>query len=268
MATAAAAGSSCRERTGLLLHYCVPWLEPSCAGGNEVARLGGFGRMLAQVFESVMYFLDRLLGPRTRADELYEVRLKLAAQAGPDVASHAEQQLALRLRQLRENLMDRFDSVQACAHCVRPRSASWPGGHCCSGHTRDLFTDDELAALKLAGTTAAQLIAPRTSHAGCVFRGPRGCSLQAAHRPSLCVRFTCRELQSELDRQGNGPVIAQLQEEIRVQFERFVERRNERQETIRFADLQASLCATKSISERRGPGGRTGTPAAECSRDR
>jgi hypothetical protein len=224
--------------------------------------------MLARVFSSVRYLFDRLRGPRTRAEELCDVRRRLAEQAGPGVASHAEQQLALQLRTLREELVARFATVQACARCVQPRSASWPGGHCCSGHTQALFTDDELAALRLAGTTAAQLRAPHERHAGCVFRGPQGCSLTAAHRPCLCVRYTCRELQSELDRRGDGLATARLQEEIRVRFERFVKLRNERLEANLFAELQASLRLTKSISERRGQGGQTSTPVADCSRDR
>ena len=226
------------------------------------------------------YLFDRLFGSRTRTEELFNVRRRLLEQAGPGVASHAEQQLALRLRTLRETLVARLGVVQACASCVQPRSASWPGGHCCSGHTNNLFTDDELAALKLAGTTAAQLKAPRTSHAGCAFRGPRGCSLDAAHRPCLCVRYACRELQSELHRRGDGPASAQLQEELRVEFERFLARRNERIEANWFAELQASLHSrqtqrshkgltpTKSLSERRDQGGQTGTPATSCSRDR
>jgi hypothetical protein len=187
------------------------------------------------VFVSVKYVFDRLSGPRTRADELYDVRRRLVEQAGPGVASRAEEQLALELRLLREKLGARLGPVEACARCARPRSASWPGGDCCSGHTRDLFTDPELAALKLAGTTPAKLRAPRTRHAGCAFRGPKGCSLEAAHRPCLCVRYTCRELGRELGRRDDGPVSARLLEELRAGFERFVELRNDRLEADLFA---------------------------------
>ena len=184
--------------------------------------------MIARVFVSIKYAFERLSGPRTRADELYDVRRRLVEQAGPRVASHAERQLALELRLLREKLGARLGTVEACAGCARPRSADWPGGGCCSGHTQDLFTDGELAALKLAGTTPARLRAPRARHAGCAFRGPRGCSLEAAHRPCQCVRYMCRELGRELDRRGDGRASARLQEELRAGFERFVELRNER----------------------------------------
>ncbi len=173
---------------------------------------------------------DRLTGPRTRADELREVRRRLEDQAGPGVASRAEEQVAKRLRVLREELSTQVGEVQACADCVRPRSAAWPGGHCCSAYTQNLFTDDELAALKLAGTKPDQLKPPRADHAGCAFRGPRGCSLDTAHRPSLCVRYMCRELQSELCRRNDHAAIARLQEELRVEFERFAQMRQERLE--------------------------------------
>jgi hypothetical protein len=184
--------------------------------------------MLARVLISVMYVLDRLSGPRTRADELRDVRRRLVGAAGPGVAIREEKRLALELRRLRERLGARLGPVEACARCSRPRSASWPGGDCCSGHTPDLFTDHELAALGLAGTTPAHLRAPRAPHAGCAFRGPRGCSLEAAHRPCQCARYMCRALGRELDRRGDGLASARLQEELRAGFERFVELRTER----------------------------------------
>jgi hypothetical protein len=197
--------------------------------------------MLISVLVSLRYFLDRLSGPRTRADELRDVRRRLVEQSGPGIASDAEVQLAQRLRLLRERLVAQFGAVEACGRCMRPRSAYWPGGQCCSGHTQRLFTEHELAALKLAGTTPALLRAPRGEHDGCAFRGPRGCSLGAAHRPCLCVRYTCRELQSELDQRNDIRAITRLQQELRVGFERFVERRQERLDASVFAELRASF---------------------------
>ena len=129
--------------------------------------------------------------------------------------------LALRLRVLREELAARVGEVKACGRCVQPRSVSWPGGHCCSGRTRNLFTDHELLALRLSGTKSAHLKPPRSEHAGCAFRGPHGCSLDTAHRPSLCVRYMCRELQSEIEQRSDAPAIAHLQEKLRVGVERF-----------------------------------------------
>ena len=160
---------------------------------------------------------------------------------GPDVTGAAEAQLALHLRQLREELMARIGPVKSCAHCVQPQSTTWPGGFCCSGHTEALFTDHELAALRLAGTTAAALTPPRAHQAGCVFRGPKGCSLKVAHRPCLCVRFVCGELRRELDQRGNCAAIVRLQNELRVTFDRVVQQRDERVESTSFAQLEASL---------------------------
>jgi hypothetical protein len=184
--------------------------------------------MLARVFVSANHALDRLSGPPARADELYDVRLRLVVEAGRGVASHEEERLAFALRRLREELWARLGPVEACARCARPASESWPGGACCSGHTEDLFTDHALAALKLAGTTPAHLRAPRGPHAGCAFRGPMGCSLEPAHRPCQCVSYMCRELGRELDGRGDGLASARLQEELRAGFERFVALRDAR----------------------------------------
>lgn len=195
------------------------------------------------MFATARHILDRLVEPRSRANELKDVRCRLAAQPGPGFASATEAQLAQRLRALREELSARLGKVEACGQCARPRSASWPGGYCCSAQTRNLFTDDELAALKLSGTTSTQLKPPRSDPAGCAFRGPQGCSLDAAHRPSLCVRYVCRELQGELEHRRDWSAIAQLQEELRAVFERFTEIRAERIEATHFAELTASLGA-------------------------
>jgi hypothetical protein len=109
------------------------------------------------MFVSLRYVLDRLSGPRTRAEELYHLRRQLLAQPGPGVASRKEEQLALRLRRLREQLAARFGPAEACAHCGQPGATDWPGGDCCSAHTQELFSDGELAALRLAGTRPGHL---------------------------------------------------------------------------------------------------------------
>ncbi len=226
-------------------HSVARWAKAGWLFGREGGKWSDIGlaysRCLARMLVSVTHVFEGLVGPRTRADELCKLRRELLEQAGPGVASLAEEQGALRLRQLREQLVTGFDPVEACAHCVRPKSATWPGGHCCSAHTRALFTEDELAALRLSGTTPAQLKPPRTEQSGCAFRGPSGCSLEAAHRPSLCVRFVCRELQSELDQRADGPANAMLREELRIEFARFVEQRQQRLGAEQFGELEASF---------------------------
>jgi hypothetical protein len=185
--------------------------------------------------------LSCLSGPHTRPGELHDLHRRLSEQAGPGVTSQTERELAVRLRSLREELAAEFNEVKACRDCVRPRSLDWPGGHCCSGHTLDIFTDHELAALGLAGTTPNQLKPPHAQHIGCAFRGPRGCSLEAVHRPCLCLRYACHELESELEQAGNRRKIARLQGELQAGFEQFVQFRTERIQATLLAELEADL---------------------------
>jgi hypothetical protein len=163
------------------------------------------------------------------------------------MVSRAEEELASRLRELRQQMAAQLGPVEACAHCVKgvkwePRQdLGWPGGYCCSGVTQELFSDHELAALRLAGTTATCLKPPRGAHRGCAFRGAAGCSLAVAHRPSVCVDYACRELRVELHRRGEGPAIARLQDELQMVFRRFVAERTARIQATRFAELRAAL---------------------------
>ena len=172
------------------------------------------------------------------------MRLRLSAEANACQASPMEVQIALSLRVLREESVVLTGKPEACQRCARPRNERWPGGHCCSAETQHLFTSDEVAALKLSGTKPNHFKPPQSEQAGCAFRGPRGCSLEAAHRPTLCVRYTCRELQTELDKRSDGPAIAQLNERLRLLFEHFVTARNERLEAAHFAELEASFGAS------------------------
>ena len=220
--------------------------------------------MLARVLVSVGYILDRLSGPPTRASELRDLRRRLLAQPGPGAASPAEEQLALQLRDLRESLAASFGPVEACAGCAQPSSAVWPGGHCCSANTRELFSDHELAALRLAGTTPADLKPPRGGHLGCAFRGRSGCSLGAAHRPCVCVGYACRELQVELYRRGDGSAYVRLEEALHSAFERFVAQRQARMGTSLFQELEAGLAAAASIQGQMGSSHCTPSMTAFC----
>jgi hypothetical protein len=209
--------------------------------------------MLTRVFLAVRYILDRLSGPRSRADEVHDVRRRLAAQDGPKTASRCEAELARRLRGLREQMAAELGPAQACAHCDEGR---WPGGQCCSARTRDLFSDDELAALKLGGTRAVHLKPAHGGHRGCAFRGPSGCSLVAAHRPSVCVGYACRDLLVELHRGGQGAANARLQDELGETFRRFAAERAARRKAALFDELRAGLLAR--ARERRTSRGRLG----------
>jgi hypothetical protein len=175
------------------------------------------------------HLVDRKRQPRTRADELLRLRERLVAQRAPEDATDEELALARDLARLRVELTSELEARQprSCSGCARGRSlphGRWNGGHCCGAPTFDLFTDDELASLRLAGTTPARLAPPPpgTDHAGCAFRGPDGCSLAPVDRPNLCVRFLCRELEAELARSDvSNQRLKSLARELSAAFRRF-----------------------------------------------
>jgi hypothetical protein len=170
------------------------------------------------------YLVDRLRQPRSRADEIASVRRRLTAQPAPSEANDEEIALARELRRLREELTAAVGAVNACSGCARGRSlphGRWNGGQCCGGRTEDIFTDDELAALRLSGTTPARLAPPHDDHAGCAFRGATGCSLEVADRPNLCVRYICRELEAELRQRDSFPQAKTLARALGDTFTRF-----------------------------------------------
>ena len=148
------------------------------------------------------YLVDRIRQPRSRADDVLSVRTRLDLADDRGSASGEEIRLAHELARLRADFTEAVGPVTSCGGCAKGQSlphGRWNGGHCCGGETKGVFTDDEIAALKLSGTTPAKLRTPAPSdHAGCAFRGPEGCSLDVADRPNLCVRFVCRELEAEL----------------------------------------------------------------------
>ncbi len=163
------------------------------------------------------HLIDRLRQPRSRADEVLAVRRRLAAQPGPSEATEAQLALATELRRLREELSSALADVSSCSRCARGHTlphGRWNGGQCCGGSTEEIFTDDELAALRLSGTTPARLQPPRGDHAGCAFRGPEGCSLAVSDRPNLCVRYLCRELEGELRERGTLDHVKSIAREL------------------------------------------------------
>lgn len=162
---------------------------------------------------SALHLVDRLRQPRSRADEILAVRRRLVAQSAASEASDEELALASELLRLRTELTAALGNVSACSGCARGRSlphGRWNGGQCCGGSTEGIFTDEELAALRLSGTTPARLDPPHSDHAGCAFRGPEGCSLDVADRPNLCVRYICRELEAELVERGVSATVKPL----------------------------------------------------------
>lgn len=164
--------------------------------------------------------------PRRRAEELTRLRRRLAAQPPPDRVGLLEARLAVRLRHLREAVSAATGPVTACAVCARgsePPNGRWDGGFCCGSETPELFTDHELAALRLSGTRPTDLRSPRSELAGCVFRGADGCALDPCHRPTQCVSHLCQDLTYELHLRGRLDAVEALREELDSTFHRFVE---------------------------------------------
>lgn len=177
------------------------------------------------------YLVDRLRYPRSRADDVVALRRRFAAAAAPDQASAEEIALAAEMRRLREELSSALSGVVSCSGCAHGHplpQGRFRGGHCCGTRTALVFTDDEVAALRLSGTTPARLVPPAGDVAGCAFRGPLGCSLEVADRPNICVRFICMELQGELRERGDLREIKAIDAALTRAFERFRRLRGER----------------------------------------
>ncbi len=177
--------------------------------------------MLEPVIELVLRLVDQLRTEGARAIELRTLRRRFARSLEGVECDDELRRRAVSLRAVRQRLSQALGPVESCRSCVRPRCDPWPGGHCCSGSTQAIFTGEELAALRLGGTTAFHFVAPREPLRGCVFRGRAGCTIPVEHRPNLCVRYTCRELEFELEQRGDRCAIAELQRRLRIDFERF-----------------------------------------------
>jgi len=183
--------------------------------------------MLGGVLLPVRDLVRRWRSPQSRAVDVAAVRRRMAA-AAREPASDDARALARELRALRSGVLAAFDGVGACHGCARGRPlphGRWDGGFCCGGRTEGVFDDDEVAALALAGTRPRHLTPPPGDHAGCAFRGPTGCSLDARDRPNLCVRFACRELEAELRARGEWQRVRALTRQLETTFARFVRAR-------------------------------------------
>lgn len=90
--------------------------------------------------------------------------------------------------------------------------------------TADLFDENELAALAHAGTRPRDLTPPAgaDAHPGCAFRGPRGCTLEVAHRPGRCVHYLCDTLRRELHARGRLDTVERTLAELNRTMQQFV----------------------------------------------
>lgn len=176
--------------------------------------------------------LDRLLRRQvpSRAGELRELtgrlRAERAALPGTD-----ERAAALAIRALKTTLSRAVGEVRCCSSCAQGMplpGGAFAGGHCCSGHTPEIFDDVEVAALAQGGTRPRDLPAPTTEHAGCAFRGPTGCTLAAENRAALCHRYVCNDLRRELHRSDRLDEVERLCGELDEAYRRFAKLREAR----------------------------------------
>ena len=193
--------------------------------------------------------LGRWRDARLHSQDLAALRARFRASSRGARASAGEAREALRLRRLRREILATLGEVQACRSCARGHPlphGRWEGGHCCGAVTLDIFCDDEVAALQLGGARPRDLRAPRGGRAnsGCAFRGPRGCSLSAACRPNLCVRFLCQELRAELRSRGDFGRLVKLITELRRTFGRFQALRAARLEARADEEMEAAVRAS------------------------
>lgn len=170
--------------------------------------------------------LIKLRQPASRAAELNALRARLREELAADV-SDEERALAGAVLARKLAVSEELRAVSSCRTCATGQP--WPRGHydggdCCSGVTADLFDDNELAALAHAGTRPGHLTPPRRDegHAGCAFRGPRGCTLEVAHRPGRCVHYLCDTLRRELFARGQLDAIEAKLAELSGAMQRFV----------------------------------------------
>jgi hypothetical protein len=156
--------------------------------------------------------------------ELIELRQRLRRARRRD---RALAKSAKDTRRLAERLAACAGALDSCASCARhtdPPHGRYDGGFCCGGSTRDLFCDDEVAALALAGVRPFQLRAA-AERAGCIFRGPSGCVLPPRRRPVICLEHFCSEAQRELHQRGRLDEIERRTEALEQAFSRFKQAR-------------------------------------------
>lgn len=172
--------------------------------------------------------------PVDKRATLRELRRALRQARSAGRPSEPERDLIRRLLASRERIAAEAGTLQACARCAAPYplpASTWAGGYCCSGRTEALFDELELATLDGAGTRPRHLRPPRTDAAGCIFRGPTGCSLPPRHRPNKCLRFLCADAQRELHARGALTLVEALCADNERQFQQHAQRRLARLET-------------------------------------
>lgn len=189
--------------------------------------------------------LIRIKHPASRAAELTalrgRLRDKLAERADEDERARALRVLALK--RAVSGALQEVSSCQSCATGLPAPHGLYAGGACCGGVTAELFDDHELSALALAGTRPSDLRPPARDdlHAGCAFRGPRGCTLDVAHRPARCVLYVCSTLMRELHDAGQLDDVDRMLAELRREMTELIAEHSARVDRDVLAPLIAAL---------------------------
>ncbi len=173
---------------------------------------------------AVERLLIKLRQPRSRADELIALRRRLRGEIASRAVDDTERALAADVHARKLAVVAKLHAVTSCRSCAthHPKPVGhYAGGACCAGVTAELFDDSELAALAHAGTTPRDLTPPKDDHAGCAFRGSRGCTLDVAHRPARCVHYICDTLRHELFDRGQLDAIETSLAELRAAMHSF-----------------------------------------------
>jgi len=140
---------------------------------------------------------------RARARALGRLLARFEAQPGPRFAPARIRAMAARVAELKRELSEAIGDVRSCAGCARgcvTPSGYFDGGRCCGTSTDEVFSPAEVRAIKLAGVRPPTEPAEGgAAEAGCLFRGPRGCSLPPEGRPAKCLVYVCHELRIELE---------------------------------------------------------------------
>jgi hypothetical protein len=195
------------------------------------------------VLVPVERLLLRIRQVPSRARELVALRRRLHRDPH---AGDEERALAEELRTLKLRIAAAVGAVSSCGGCATGPRTAFAGGACCSGVTAELFSDDELAALALAGTRPRHLRAPRSEHDGCAFRALDRCTLAVEHRPQRCVHYTCDLLRRELHARGELDTVEALLDELQHTMQRFVALRGTRLDDELFAGFEDAV--TSAIS--------------------
>jgi len=155
---------------------------------------------------------------RGRVTKLGRLLARFEAQPGRHFVGARARGMAERVARLKRELTEAIGEVRACAGCaegcVTP-SGYFEGGRCCGTSTLEVFSQGEVRAIKLAGVAAPrEPAAGGADEAGCLFRGPTGCSVEPEARPTKCLVYVCAELRIELEDTPRFERIQGLRQEL------------------------------------------------------